>query len=164
MIKTKRYIVHPLKFVVSLLTMAAALLLAICEFVISRPVSALFFIVIALLFLVTTLNNSARISIDKSGVHCNIAGLRRRSFSWEDIKEVGVFSSRLFTNSNKNRAGTLYIYFSTKPMSAQERFQMILNWSVKDKIVLQYTKERMDAVQLLWSNEIQTYNVGELHL
>lgn len=163
MTKTNHYIVHPLKFAVSLLTVIVSLFLAVCEFVISRPISALFFIVIALLFLVTALNNGARISIDESGVHCNIAGLRRRSFSWEDIKEVGVFSSRLFTNSNKNRAGTLYIYFSTKPMSEQERFQMILNWSVKDKIVLQYTKERMDAVQLLWSNEIQTYNAGELH-
>ena len=163
MTNIKRYIVHPLKLGVSLITIAVSLLLAACEFVISRPLSGSLFIAIALLFLMTALNNGSMVSISIAGVQRSTLGLKHLSYSWEDIKEIGVFSSRLFTHSNKIHSGTLYIYFSPQPMSEEERFQMILNWSTKDKIILQYTKERMDTVQLLWSNKIQTYNAGDLH-
>ena len=161
MTPSKRYMLHPLKFTVSLITAAAALVLGICEFLIFRPFSAVFFAGVALLFFFTALYNGMCIAVGRDGIQLSAFGIKRRFLSWNNIKEIGVFGNRLF-NANKNRVGTLYIYFSTQPLTDEDRFQMILRWPPKNEIVLQYSKERMDAIQLIWSSEIQTYNTGNL--
>ncbi|MDE6203827.1 MAG: hypothetical protein K2O16_05170 [Lachnospiraceae bacterium] len=162
MTQPNRYILHPFKFTVSLITAALCLVLSVCEFLISRPFSAAVFIGTALLFSLTALYNGSRITVCNDGIHWSVPGIKRRFIPWDGMKEVGVFGSRLFS-ANKNRAGTLYIYFSTQAMTEEERFQMVLHWPPKDKIILQYSKERMDTIQLLWSREIQTYNAGDFH-
>lgn len=160
--KTKGYILHPLKFTAALITAVLSLVLSVCELLISRPFSAAFFIGICLLFSLTAFYNGSRITVCVDGIYCSWAGIKKRFIPWDSMKEIGVFGSRLFP-AGKNRTGTLYIYFSAQAMTEEERFQMVLHGPPKDKIVLQYTKERMEAVQLLWSSEIQTCNAGDFH-
>ena len=162
MTKPKGYILHPLKFAAALITAIVCFVLGICSFLISRPFSAVSFIGICLLFSLTAFYNGSRITVCSNGVYCSAAGKKIRFIPWDSMKEVGVFGSRLST-TDKSRPGTLYIYFSAQTLTEKERFQMVLHGPARDKIILQYSKERMETVQLLWSSEIQTCNTGDFH-
>ena len=48
-------------------------------------------------------------------------------------------------------------------MTEEQRFDMMLNWPPREQLFFLYTEQRINAVQLLWSGEIQTYNSGDLH-
>ena len=158
----KKYFVNPLEFTAALTTVVVSAVLACSLIFIGRPGSALLFIVIALLFLKVSLTAGAKVAIGPDGITRSVLGKTVLSFTWDEIAEVGVAGSRIFNKGNKEKSGTLYIYFSKTPMDDQERFQMMLKWPPKDKIYLEHDKYRMDFIQVLYGKTIQKYNAGRL--
>lgn len=159
--KTYKYLVYPLQFAVCLVTILICSILGICEIIINRPVSAIIFFAIAFLFLIVSFSSGAIITINESGIHRFILGKCTKSLTWNSISEIGVAGSKVLNQKNKNHTGTLYIYISEQRMTEEELFQMMLRWPSK-KLFLQYTKTRMDSIQLYWSDKIATYNTGNL--
>ena len=160
----KKYFVNPIEFTAAISTVAIAAVIACCLLYIRRPVSALVFFVIALLFFKVSLTAGAIITINPNGINRSVLGKVRNTFTWDEISEVGVAGSRIFNKGNKEKSGTLYIYFSKTPMTDEERFQMMLKWPPKDKIYLEHDKYRMDFIQTMYGKKVQTYNTGSLKI
>lgn len=159
---TSRFIVHPLKLVVSLATCLASAAIGLSLLEMGRGLSALVFLAVAALFLAVSLVFGATVTLDESGVRRSVLGRVTRSLTWEEIAEVGVAGTKVFNRGSPKKTGSLYIYFSPAAMTEEERFEMILTWPPRDKLFLLHNKKRMDAVQLLWNSKVQTYNAGDL--
>ena len=161
--KTK-FIVHPLKFIVCLATFAIGLVLAVCLILIKRYVSAAVFFGIGLMFLCIASVFGAVITVDDSGVSRSVLGRVRQSFRWDQVAEVGVAGAKVLKSASSQKTGELYIYFSPLALDDQQRFEMMLRWPPKDKIFMQYSRQRIEAVQMCWDSKLQLYNAGKLRL
>lgn len=156
----KSYFVNPVEFAVAMCTAVVAAVIACCLIYISRPVSALVFFGISLLFFKVSATTGAKITIDPETITRSLFGRVTESFRWDEVVEVGVAGSRIFPKGNPNKSGALYIYFSKTELTDDERFQMMLNWPPKDKLYLAHDKDRMDFIQVLYGKKIQKYNTG----
>jgi hypothetical protein len=156
------YMVHTLKFVVSLLLFILFAAVCICLFVLGRPFSATVFAILAFIFIVVSLLSGSVISIDATGICHRTCGITVKSLQWENIAEVGVIGTKVFNKHHPSKTGTIYIYFSETPMTDQERFAMMLKWPPLRKIYMCYTSKRFSSVQTLWDNKIIIYNIGNL--
>ena len=87
-----------------------------------------------------------------------------KTYSWDQIKEVGVVGTKVFNGTGKNKKpGRRYIYFSPEELDEDSRFQMTLEWPPSREILYCiYTKYHAEYVQLLWQKPIATYNAGDL--
>lgn len=159
---TNRFIVHPLKLAVSLITALASTVIGLCQIWLGRWGSSLPFLTVAALFLAVALTFGAAVTVDRKGVRRRILGRITKEFTWDEIAEVGVTGTKVFNRDTPKKTGSLYVYFSPVPMTEEERFEMTLNWPPRDKIFFLHTEQRMDAVQLLWNSKVQTYNTGDL--
>mgnify|MGYP000152288209 FL=1 len=157
--------ISPVKLLISLITAVFSLILAIAMIPISRPGSFALFLLIAILFFVIAIINGSRICMDEQKVSRMLFHFTFESYSWDDIKEVGVASSKVFQNDGKGKhVGNRYIYFSKTVLSEDDRFEMMLHWPVRDKLYMEYNPERLSATQVLWSGDIETYKAGDLFL
>lgn len=158
----KRFLVNPLKFVAALATALVSLVIAVCLVMIGRYGSALVFAVICALFTPVALFFGATLRISEDGVSHAILGHVTRHMNWDEIREIGVAGTNVFNGKDKKRTGTLYIYFSKEQLDDKARFDMMFKWPVRDKLFMEYTAERIQAVQARWSSLIETYNAGDL--
>jgi len=159
-----KYRVDTFKAVVSMATVIFCFLMGISLIIISRYGSAAVFFLIGLIFLKPLYTYGATISIDQQGIVCRFLSKTIKRFTWDEIAEVGVAGTRIFSKKDSNRTGTLYIYLSKSAMTDEDRFQMMLKWPPKDKIFLVYSRKRLESVQMHFSSKIQTYNAGTLHI
>jgi hypothetical protein len=155
------FLVNPLRFIISIVTVIISLILAGTLFYISRPGSALLFFLIAVIFFIESFFSGAIVSVSNEGIKQTVFGKCIKEFRWAEIREIGVIGSNPFNKKEKGDPGTLYIYISKQTMNPQDRFGMILKWP-NDKIYLQYTKQRIYSIQMQWNNKIDTYNTGNL--
>ncbi|MBT9777339.1 hypothetical protein GPL15_12575 [Clostridium sp. MCC353] len=160
----KKYFVNPVEFTAAMCTVIVSAVISCSLVYIRRPVSALVFFLIALLFLKVSFTTGAKITINPDRITRSVLGKTTISFTWDEISEVGVAGSRIFNKGNKEKSGTLYIYFSKTPMTDEERFQMMLKWPPKDKIYLEHDKYRMDFIQTMYGKKVQKYNTGSLKI
>lgn len=160
--ETKAYICNQVKLAVSIVTALVSGTLAFTLLTIGRTYSALFFIAIALVYAYTAVKNGSFIEVSDEGVRCRVFRKVLAKYTWDEIREIGVVGSRAF--SNGKHTGTLNIYISKTKLSEHDRFDLVLAWPPKDKLYLTYNKARMEAIQLRYSNKIQTYNAGDLML
>lgn len=160
--KESRYIVYPLQLIVSLATIAIAAPLAITTWIMKSIGTAILFTCITLLFILISLSNGSVISIGPEGISRSVLGKITKTLRWEEIAEVGVAGSKVFRQLNKQKTGTMYIYFSEETMTEDERFQMMFNWPPKGKLYLQYKKPRIESIRAFWKGTITTYNTGDL--
>lgn len=146
---------------------AACAMVAVCgvlcavEFMIGEAAMALILLAVALLFAGVALFESQTITVNEDGVRRALLGRENRFWRWAEIREVGVAGAKALGGS-KHHHGTLYIYFSQVHMNEEERMGMMLRQPVRDKILMQYTRQRMDKVQLYWSDKVETWNAGDL--
>jgi len=160
--KIKPIICSPIKLGISLVTAIVSLLLGVTLITISRPFSALVFFVIMLVFSYMACIYGTVIVITDESVKRLFFKKVIAEYKWDQIREVGVIGSKAFTGNV--HTGTLYIYISRLVLTEQERFGLIFSWPPKNMIFLSYDKERLEAIQLHYSNKIQTYNAGTLQL
>lgn len=156
--KEKRYLVNPLRLAVALCTAAVSLVLAVTFIYLGALFPAVIFFIITAAFLAAATYPAATIIITEDGVTRKSILGRKIYFPWNEIRETGVAGTRLFPQSDKGKAGTLYIYFSKGEMNDQQRFDMMLHWPPKDKIYLQYTAQRARDILIWWSKPFRQYN------
>ncbi len=163
--KEKSYILDPFRFGVSILTVAASLVIGITMIMISRPVECAVFLVIAAIFLREASINMKRIYITDEGVRMDdFRGRNLLFFRWDEIEEIGVAGSKVFPKSDKGKRGTLYIYISRKVLTDQERFEMMFRFPPKNIITLVYDKDRLEEIQIRYTPKLRKYNTGSVEL
>lgn len=161
---SQRYYVNPYKFAAGLGTFLVCGVLSAVMVYIHELLSALIFGIIAVIFLFPAIIYGSIITVDEKGARCTFLGILRREISWSQVKETGVIGTKVFNKSNKDKTGDMYLYFSPKELTDNERFELGMKWPPRDMIFLLYTKERTTWVQSMWSNKIHTYNTGKLHI
>lgn len=160
----KTYLVDTFKAAVSIATVLFSLTIVISLIIIHRFGSAAVFFLIGLIFIKPMLTYAAKVSVDQTGIRCFLPWKTLQTFSWDEIAEVGIAGTKLFTRKDAKNTGSLYIYISKNAFTDEERFDMMFNWPPKDLIFLTYSKQRLDEIQMRFSNKIQTYNAGDIHL
>lgn len=152
--------INPLKFFVALLTAIVSLAIAIAMLYLHHYVPALIFIAISVTFFITSSYSGARIEVNRDSVTRISIFRKRTTFSWSEIKEVGVAGSKIFLKGERNKPGTLYIYFSKKELNDDERFDMMLKWPPKDVLYLEYTDTIAKYILPFWGRPFVEYNTG----
>lgn len=158
------FCIHPLRLVISGATVLTSVVLGITAIIIGEPVAAALLFLIALLFLWQAFIYGPWVSITPEGVRKHIFGHTLKFQSWDEIQEVGVIGTKVFNKLTPEKTGYLYIYFSPKKMTQQDRFQLALNFPPKDMIFLIHSQEREDMVQAFQSTRLVGYNTGSLKL
>lgn len=155
------WFLDPVKLVAACAVTLICAVLGAVEFSIGEALMGAILLAIGLLFAAVALYEGQTVTVDETGVRRALLGRQNRHWRWEDIREVGVAGAKAVGGS-KHHHGTLYIYFSQEHMNENDRMSMMLRQPVRDKILLQYTRQRMDCVQLHWSGKVETWNAGDL--
>lgn len=158
----KKYRIDTFKAVVSTATVLFSFAIGVSLIIIQRFGSAAVFFLIGLIFLKPMLTYAATITVEQSGIRRSILWKTLSFFTWDEIAEVGVVGTNLFHKKDSKKTGTLYIYISKVALTDEERFDMMLHWPLKGIFFLTYSKQRLNAIQMLYSNVIQTFNAGDL--
>ena len=150
------------KYIVSLLTCVAFVALAAVSIFIGRPLSALALMLLAAFFFCVAVAYGRTLTMDSESIRCAFWGIPMRSITWQEIAEVGIVGVKVFNNNNPKNTGRRYIYFSPEPLDNDSRFRLALEWPPRKMPYLLYSKERIDAIQMLWRRKIETYNAGDV--
>ncbi len=157
-----KFMINPFKCLAAIASSLLFAALAIAMVSTSRWLSVCVFGLLALLFGYIGLTAGCILHLDDSGLSKTLFGIKLQHFSWTDIAEVGVAGTRVFNQNNPKRAGSLYLYFSPKALSEEERFDLMLRWPPsKSTPYMIFDKQRLTAVQLLWGKKIEKYNAGD---
>lgn len=157
-----KFMINPFKCFTGITSSLLFAALAIAMISTGRWFSVYIFGLLAFIFGYIGLMAGCILHVDESGLHKTLLGLKLQSFSWANVAEVGVAGAKVFNQSNPKRTGSLYIYFSPKVLTENERFDLMLRWPPsKNTPYMIFNKQRLAAVQFLWGKEIQTFNVGD---
>lgn len=159
-----RFFVNPLKSVAAAAVFCIFTALCATMIPVGRPGSALFFLVIAILFGYEAVINGMSVSVDETGISRSFFGIRPVTFRWEEIGEIGVCGTKVFNKNHKERTGAVYIYFSPVGLSEQERFDMVLKWPPRKMIYLIYSRQHLEKVQMASGLKVESYNTGDLRI
>ncbi len=159
--KKNTWFLDPIKLGAAIAIVCVCAVMAVVEFTIGETLMGVILLAVALLFAGVAVYEGQTITVDNDGVRRRMLGRENCFWPWDSIREIGVAGAKALGGS-KTRHGTLYIYFSQEKMKDEDRMRMMLRQPVKDKILLQYTRQRMDAVQTHWSAKIETWNAGAL--
>lgn len=108
--------------------------------------------------------NAASITVSETGITRSFFGMMTKDIGWGDIKEVGVVGTKVFNKREPQKVGRMYIYFSDKVMTENERFAIALKWPPKKKTFMRFDYKRISQIQIYWPGKIALYNVGMLSL
>lgn len=158
------FCIHPGRLFACSFTVISCLLLGITYIVLKNWLGVLVTGIIAALFIWQGFIYGPWLSITPNGIRKHIFGWTLKTVPWEEVREVGVVGTKVFNKHNPEKTGTLYIYFSPKAMTDEERFQLALDFPPKDMLFLQHEKDREDVVQILWNRKMVGYNIGKLRL
>lgn len=158
------FCIHPERFIICVCTVLASLILGITYLVLKNWPGVLVMLVICGLFLWQGWIYGPWVSITCDGIRKHIFGWTLASVRWDELKEVGVVGTKVFNKLNSDKTGPMYIYFSPKEMTTEERFQLALNFPPKHMLFLLHNQEREDLVQALWNTKLIGYNTGKLNL
>ena len=117
--------------------------------------------ILALVFAVITLRNVTRILISNEKIEVRPVLGKAKTYSWEEIKEVGVIGTKVFPKTSSNKGGRKYIYFSPEELDEDSRFDLAFKWPPKIPFT-SYSKAKLDAVQLIWRKPLANYNAPDL--
>ncbi len=160
-----RFMVNPILCTVSGgVSLIFLLMGGIMAFSLKRPVSAVVFCLLGLLFLGVAIHFGAILTIDREGITRTILGIQRKYLPWEKVREVGVAGTRVVKDPKSKHVGTLYIYFSEEAFDKDSRFQYMLKWPHWNHCYLLFSHKRVTAVQMIWDRKIETFNIGDLTL
>lgn len=158
------FCIHPERFAVCVFTVLASLILGITFLTLKNWLGACVMFTIGALFVWQGYVYGPWVSITCEGIRKHIFGWTLKQVRWDEIKEVGVVGTKVFNKLTPDKTGPMYIYFSPKEMTTEERFRLALNFPPKDMLFLFHNKEREDLVQNLWSTKLIGYNTGKLNL
>lgn len=156
----KSFLVYVTKMLAGLGTFAVSAILGGTYAYTGKFLEAAIFWIIAIVFGLIGLNYSCLITIDETGVRKSIFGKTLRFLPWSQIQEVGIVGTKVFGGS-EDQTGTRFLYFSPVTMTEEERFNMVLKWPPKEQIYLEYGREQLELVRMLYYGTIETYRAGD---
>lgn len=159
---TSKFRVHTFKYLIAAGTAIVSLGAAALMFYLHEWRGVVMFLLVALLFGGIAVMYGAVININNDKIRVNFWGIAMRENTWREIKEVGVIGTNIFRAEKGKYAGNRYIYFSTERLDEDERFNLAMKWPPRKMTFLFYTRERMDQIQMIWDNEISSYNAGDI--
>ena len=159
---TSKFQVHTFKYLIAAGTAIVSLGVAALMFYLHEWRGVAMFLLVSLLFGGIAVMYGAVITINNDEIRMSFWGIPMRENNWRDIKEVGVIGTNIFRAEKGKNVGNRYIYFSTERLDEDERFKMAMKWPPRKMIYLFYTRERMGQIQLIWDNEITSYNAGDI--
>lgn len=127
-------------------------------------VASFVFFVFSCLFGNELVQNATSITVSETGITRSFFGMMTKAIGWSDIKEVGVIGTKVFNRRDSQKVGRMYIYFSDKVMTENERFAIALKWPPKKKAFIRFDYKRISQIQIYWTGKIVLYNVGSLSL
>lgn len=142
---------------------AVFLLSGVCLMLVGSWIGGAVCILLALVYLCVSAMYGAVVHIDAKGVSRKILFCPKESYTWEELREVGVFGSRVLKQEASNKVGTLYLYVSTQAMTDEERFNMVLRWPIR-QIHFVFSPRNLELVQYFWNQKIETFNTGDLRI
>lgn len=160
----KKFYVNELKSIVLGVFGAVLVGSSIGMIIIGRAGSAAVFLSLAAIILVWAAYNGAVISLDSQGITRTTLFFIKQTKPWSEIAEMGVCGTKVFHPISKKRTGTIYFYTSSKKLSDDDCFQMILHWPPKKEFVFKYCSDALVCVQYYYESKIRTYNTGDLRL
>lgn len=155
------YCVNIYKLIAAALCCVIFAVLAVLLFLWKANWIAFIFLILCVVYGAVALQNGAVIQVNRKGVSRRFPR-KGLSMDWEHIAEVGVAGLRVLHGEGKKYTGARYIYFSEKPLSEEERFDLCLKWPPKDILYFQFSYKRIAAVQKLWEKDITMFNTGDL--
>lgn len=125
----------------------------------------LLFGVLGLVFFRQFVINASYVEADKNCICLRFAGIRRKQLLWTEVRELGVIGESVFSRAKKGKrkSGEKFIYISSVKRTTDERFQMIVNWPLKDGVYMEYTPQALERLQYLWNGPAKFYNVEDLY-
>lgn len=158
----KEFLAHPLMAAVCFVIAATGALIGGCLVYLGRPGSAAVFFCIGLAFFFISVPYASVIAVDEHGLVKRFLGRELLRLPWDEIAEVGIAGTKVFNSMNRQKTGTLCIYFSRRQMTDDDHFNMLLRWPDRDIPFLTYNLKRLQAVQMCWKGEITFYNAGDI--
>lgn len=125
--------------------------------------AAICFVLFAI-YAIMALRNGRIVHITSEFVQLRFLGVKRSSFHWTEIQEVGVAGTKVLNSGDPDRTGAKYIYFSPRAMTEDERFHMCLKWPPGGIIYVRYSADRINRIMQCCKKEIVLYNTGKLQL
>lgn len=150
-----------MKFAVAVFTAVVCLALCIMTLAQRLWVAAALLLAVTLAFCFIAFLYGSVLTLDAAGIERRFLGVRVAAVRWGELAEVGVVGLKVFNNGSRERPGTRYIYFSPRALDEEQRFRLALEWPPGDMLYLNYTKERLRAVQNLWNAPVESYNAGD---
>ena len=162
--KEHRFIADPLKCFAALFSCAVLLFLAWEGCRMGYILIAIICALLAAVFAYIVFLYGSVIHLSAEGVRKEFLMIPIKTYSWDQIREVGVVGTRIFNGNGKNKKpGRRYIYFSPEELDEESRFQMTLEWPPsRETLYCIYTKYHAEYVQHLWQKPIASYNAGDL--
>lgn len=158
------FCIHPGRLSACVFTVVSGLTLGITFLTLKNWLGAVVMFAIAGLFIWQGFLYGPWVSITCEGIRKHIFGWTLKEISWSEIAEVGVVGTRVFNKLTPHKTGPMYIYFSPRKLTEEERFRLALDFPPRDMLYLLHNQEREDLVQNLWNTKLIGYNTGSLNL
>ena len=158
--------VDPLKFFAALFSFAVLIFLAWKGCCMGYVPAGIVAALLAAVFAYIMFLYGAVLHLSAEGVRKEFLMIPIITYSWDQIREVGVAGTKVFNGTEKNKKpGRRYIYFSPEKMDEESRFKMTLEWPPKNGILYcVYSRQHIDAIQYLWAKPIAKYNAGDIFI
>lgn len=159
-----RIMADPLKFFAALFSCVVLGFLAWRSFLLGYILLGIVFTIIAAVFIYVMILYGSVLHISAEGVRKEFLLISMKSYTWDQIREIGVVGAKVFNGTGKNRkTGRRYIYISPEEMDEESRFKMTLEWPPRNDILYCiYSRQHIDAIQYLWAKPIAKYNAGDI--
>ena len=145
---------NPFSCVLSGLFGAFLLVLAIHYALRGMGVETLVTAGLSLLYLGVFLRLFCLVRVDETGIRCHRLGRATRRMVWEQVGEVGILDAQPLRRAKHKSNHQKHIYFSSHPLTEQERFSLALHWPDRNIPSLPFSKRNYEAVALLWQKPI----------
>ena len=164
--KEYRFMADPLKCFAALFSCAVLLFLAWEGCRMGYILIAIICALLAAVFAYIVFLYGSVIHLSAEGVRKEFLMIPIKTYSWDQIREVGVVGTRIFNGNGKNKKpGRRYIYFSPEELDEESRFQMTLEWPPRNGILYcVYSRYHIDEVQFFWAKPIAKYNAGDIFM
>lgn len=156
-----RFFIDPLKFFAGLTFFLFLTVISVCLLSMYEYSAAAIFFGIGLLFVPAVLRYGRLVTLDGNGAKITLLGRTGLTLGWDEVAEVGLAGSRLFGHKPHRKTEIPYLYLSPAVLTEKQRFDMMLRFPPRDKIVLTCTAEVYKAVRRYWSGPVQSYNTDK---
>lgn len=151
-----------MRCVLSAVSSIGLLAVAGASFYLHYWIAAAIFMVVGIIFAYMAVTYGAIIHIDDKGFTHKIFGFTIRHLDWNEVREIGVLSTKLY--GNKGRVDTLNIYMSPVKMTEDDCFNMVVRWPPTKISYLAYSKVRLEKIQILSDKPVKNFNTDKMNL